>query len=307
MRTVRQTSGRRFLAPALLLMVILTACGSGNANATPTLGIDAIFTAAFQTIQAQEATQLALTPPTDIPSPSPFPTLPPPSPIPTISFASSTPLTGNPSACDNAVYVSDVSIPDGTTVKAGSSFTKTWRIYNGGTCSWTTSYRLAFDNGDSMGGSATLLPATVPAGSQTDISVVMTAPTTNGTFKGNWRMQNAGGLPFGNVIYVEIKVSDGSGTAVPTSASGMVTISGTFNVTDVTLEFSGISGSAPTVNYGTKSYNFIVAKGWSGTVTPKKGVYVFSPAAYSFTNVQADQTVSFVADDPTPTATVTPG
>jgi hypothetical protein len=286
-------------------MVILTACGSGNANATPTLGVDAIFTAAYQTIQAQEATQLALTPPTNTPSPSPFPTLPPPSPIATMSFASSTPLTSGSSACDNSAYMSDITIPDGTTIKAGEKFTKTWRLFNSGTCNWSTSYKLAFDSGDLMSGGATSLPAAVPSGSQVDISVVLTAPTYNGTFKGNWRMQNDKAQPFGNVIYVEVKVANGSGTAVPTSASGMVTISGTFNVNDATLEFSGITGSAPAVTYGAKSYNFTVAKGWSGTVTPKKGVYVFSPAAYSFTNVQADQTVSFNADDPTPTATET--
>ena len=112
----------------------------------------------------------------------------------TISFASSTPaIGGGVSSCDNSAFVSDVTIPDGTMIKPGEKFTKTWRMYNSGTCNWTTSYKIAFDSGDAMGGATTVLPAQVNSGSQMDISVAMMAPTFNGTFKGNWRMQNATG------------------------------------------------------------------------------------------------------------------
>ncbi|MFH1185963.1 MAG: NBR1-Ig-like domain-containing protein [Chloroflexota bacterium] len=303
MRITQESLGRQFLVPSLLLVVMLTACGSGNADATPTLGVDAIFTAAAQTIEAQQATELALTPPTNTPAPSPFPTLPPPSPVATFAFASSTPLTGGASLCDNSAYVADVSIPDGTTIKAGEKFTKTWRIYNSGSCAWTTAYKLVFDSGDAMGGATTLIPAAVPAGQQTDISVAMTAPTTNGTFKGNWRMQNDKGLSFGNVIYVEIKVGSGSGTAAPTSASGTITISGTLNVGEVTISFSSAS-STPTVTYTSGGYSFTVPSGWSGTITPSKGNsgnWSFDPSSWTFTNVTSDQTRNFTAVSVTPT------
>src|SRR5512143_478849 len=184
MRNMNNSLGRRFLVPSLLLVLVLTACGGSKADATPTLSVDAIFTAAFQTLEAQQATQLALTPPTSTPSPSPFPTLPPPSPIATVAFGSSTPsLGGGATACDKASFVSDVTIPDGTVIKPGEKFTKTWRIYNSGTCNWSTSYKWVFVSGDAMGGSSLALPAAVTSGSQTDISVVLTAPSTNGTFK----------------------------------------------------------------------------------------------------------------------------
>ncbi|HEY5981920.1 MAG TPA: NBR1-Ig-like domain-containing protein [Anaerolineales bacterium] len=284
MRTTMNSIGRRLLVPSLLLVLVLSACGSADANATPTMGVDAIFTAAYQTIQAQEATQLALTPPTSTPSPSPFPTLPPPSPLPTTSFASATPpIGGVGSACDNATYVSDVSIPDGTTIKPGENFTKTWRLYNSGSCAWSTSYKLAFDSGDVMGGAATLLSASVPSGSQTDISVKMTAPLTNGTFKGNWRMQNATGVAFGNVVYVEIKV--GGGTPVPTGQAGTYTITGTINgdTSNVTFSFTNAT-STPTVVIEGNAYYFNVPSGWSGTVQPIKGNgtgWYFAPKTYS--------------------------
>jgi len=310
MRIRRKSLGRQFLLPSLLLMVVLTACGSGNANATPTLGVDAIFTAAYQTIQAQEATQLALTPPTNTPSPSPFPTLPPPSPIATISFASSTPLTGGSSACDNSAYMSDITIPDGTTIKAGEKFTKTWRLFNSGTCNWSTSYKLAFDSGDLMSGGATSLPAAVPSGSQVDISVVLTAPTSNGTFKGNWRMQNASGVGFGNVVYVEIKVGSGSGVTVTpgpsptggptaTSSGTSYTISGNAGVgSGVTVTCVG-DGPKPIVNATVNNngdYSCTVPIHWRGYVEPLKPGWNFTPPQSElFDDVLQNQVYNFIA------------
>ncbi|HSR20131.1 MAG TPA: NBR1-Ig-like domain-containing protein, partial [Anaerolineales bacterium] len=138
MRTTFKTSKRLWLTASLLLAVPLAACGTSDADATPTLSIDAVFTAAAQTLQAQQATQLALTPPTNTPSPSPFPTLPPASPLAPIGIVSSTPPAGGAAGCNNAAFVSDVTIPDGTILKPGEKFTKTWRIYNSGSCSWTT-------------------------------------------------------------------------------------------------------------------------------------------------------------------------
>ena len=55
-------------------------------------------------------------------------------------------------ACDWAQFVADVTVPDGTTFAANQTFTKTWRLKNIGFCTWTTSYALVFDSGNSMGG-----------------------------------------------------------------------------------------------------------------------------------------------------------
>jgi hypothetical protein len=267
--------------------------------------VDQIFTAAAQTLQAQQATALALTPPTDTPSPVPSPTIPPPSPAATFSFASSTPGGGGASQCDNAAFVSDVTIPDGTVIKAGENFTKTWRIFNSGTCNWTTGYKLAFASGDSMGGASAVLAAQVNSGSQADISVSMTAPSFNGTFKGNWRMQNATGQPFGNVVYVEIKVTNGTGTAPATASATEVTIAGNAGIGDLTITYTGTGGSASgsVQDDGAGHFSFKVAKGWSGTITPSKGTWIFSPASYSFSNLQSDPPSSNFTVTEAPTAT----
>jgi hypothetical protein len=52
-----------------------------------------------------------------------------------------------PSSCDKAQFITDVTVPDGTTFPAGTTFTKTWRLKNVGSCTWTTSYQLVFYSG----------------------------------------------------------------------------------------------------------------------------------------------------------------
>ncbi len=208
MHTRKRRIGPLGLVLCTLTVVSLTACGAKAADSTPTPGVEEIFTAAYVTFQAQQATELASTPPTPLPSPTLFPTLPPPSPVATIGGAPT--LSGGGGACNSATYVKDVTIPDNTVVDAGSSFDKTWELLNDGTCEWSTSYKLAFSDGDQMSGADTNIAVPVPVGAVADITVHMVAPSDAGTYKGNWQMQNDQGLSFGNVIYVQIQVGQQS-------------------------------------------------------------------------------------------------
>ncbi len=205
-------------ALAMLLALTLSACGSGKADATPTMSVDAIYTAAFQTFSAQQATQLALTPPTATPSPTLFPTLPPPTASTTFPFGSPTSAGSGVQGCDSSVYVNDVTVPDGTTMSPGKSFVKTWLVLNNGSCTWTTSYKLSFASGEQMNGASVAVPSSVPAGQQVQLSVNLTAPSTAGDFTGWWRLQNDKGQYFGNAFSVVIKVS-GSTTNTPSSST----------------------------------------------------------------------------------------
>ena len=194
---------------AALLSLTLSACGSANADATPTMSVDAIYTAAFQTFTAQQATQLALTPPT--PTDTPFPTLAQPTFSTNLTFGTPTTSAGGTAlGCDNSVYVADVTIPDKTVMSPGKSFTKTWRVMNNGTCAWSTDYKLAFTDGEAMGGTSVPVPSSVPVGQQVEISVKLTAPANDGDYTGGWRLQNPQGQFFGNRITVVIKVGSGS-------------------------------------------------------------------------------------------------
>ncbi len=112
-----------------------------------------------------------------------------PGPIPTILPSS---------ACDRALFLSDVTIPDGTAIAASTPFVKTWLLKNNGTCTWTTGYALIFASGDPMGAPAVInLPTAVAPGAQINLSVTMTAPTIAGHYRGYWRLRNATGTPFG--------------------------------------------------------------------------------------------------------------
>jgi Ig-like domain-containing protein len=116
--------------------------------------------------------------------------------------------------CDWASFVMDVTIPDGTIVAPNTPLTKTWRLKNIGTCTWTTAYALQFVSGDQMSAPASVnLPSTVTPGQTVDVSVQLVAPATPGHFRGNWMLKNAAGATFGigstanSVFWVDINVS----------------------------------------------------------------------------------------------------
>ena len=89
-------------------------------------------------------------------------------------------------------------MPDGTTFAPGTSFTKTWRFKNVGTCTWSTSYAVVFDSGDKMGGPDLVnMPKTVAPGQTVDVSVSLTAPDAAASYRGYWKFQNASGVRFG--------------------------------------------------------------------------------------------------------------
>ncbi len=106
----------------------------------------------------------------------------------------------------NAAYVADLTVPDDTQMSPGESFVKTWRLRNSGTCDWGPGFRLVFVGGDQMGAPASVDVPPTAAGSTVDINVPMQAPSSPGTYRGDWRMQSDTGLAFGSRIYVQIVV-----------------------------------------------------------------------------------------------------
>ncbi len=201
----------RLITIVLLLTLFLSACNLPASTEEPE-GPGAILTAAAQTVEAN-LTQLAIQ---NTPTVSIQPTSTPAvatatsavlSPAVPSSTSGALPATAG-SDCDDADFVADVTIPDGTVMDAGESFTKTWRLKNAGTCSWTTSYSVIFSDGDSMGGPATqAFTTTVNPGQTVDISIDLKAPSTPGNYTGYWQLRNAAGVTFAT-FYVEIKVSE---------------------------------------------------------------------------------------------------
>ena len=106
--------------------------------------------------------------------------------------------TSPPIPCDWVAFVKDVTVLDGTSFKPDQDFTKTWRLKNIGTCTWTKAYALVFLSGDRMtGDKVTQLKANVAPGQTVDISIELTAPVELGKSTGYWALRNPSGINFG--------------------------------------------------------------------------------------------------------------
>ena len=212
---------KRGITPTLLILtaigsLLLSACGAeGTATPSAENAVDLLYTAAAMTLTSSLPAPVATSTPTLPATLTPWPTqntftlLATSTPSYTYNVSSST-------TCDNSAYVSDVTIPDGTEIAAGESFTKTWAILNTGTCTWTTDYSIGFYSGNDLDGSATALTESVAPNETVYISVDMVAPSTTGSYTGYWRMHNASDTDFGASVYVMITVTTAY-TSTPTA------------------------------------------------------------------------------------------
>ncbi len=199
-------------AGVFVLMLFLAGCNLPRPDATAEATSDPIGTAAAQTVAAlstQLMPRVTITPPdlatqdiltaTATLQPTAGPT------------TESTPAK----PCDRGEFVADVTVNDGDDFKPGETFTKTWRLKNTGSCTWTTSYRVIFDSGNALGAPASFnLPVSVSPDGIVDISVQMKAPDVVKAYDSYWKLQNASGVPFGlgenaqKSFWVKIEVVD---------------------------------------------------------------------------------------------------
>ncbi len=110
-------------------------------------------------------------------------------------------------------FVRDVSVNDGDAFQPEAAFTKTWRLKNIGTCTWTPDYDLVFVGGDRMDGQTVIsLDQNVRPGEIVDISVDLVAPSDPGDYLSRWQLRDADGKLFGigddqdQPFWVSIKV-----------------------------------------------------------------------------------------------------
>jgi hypothetical protein len=199
---------------SLALGLILACAPFAPATPQPAATLNALYTSAAETLQAL-STQAAITLTSQPPEPSATATLsiPPSSPT-TFPTFTSVPTLQPITRCDAASFITDVTYPDGSIVTRGSTFTKTWRVRNTGTCTWTTSYALVWDSGERFGSPIVIpLPANVAPGQTIDLSIQLTAPNASGRYRGDWKLRNGSGVLFGigasgaSTIYVDVNVA----------------------------------------------------------------------------------------------------
>jgi len=203
----------------IFLVTILSACG-GNAIATQNEDwVSVAYTDAAMTLGAQMQTSTPLATATLFPTAIPTLYVPPTFAevlSPTAQSVTSYTSYSTANGCNDAIYVSDVTIPDGTVLAPGESLTKTWEFQNTGTCDWNEDFLITFVSGTDMDGETTEIDQDVLTGSAGDISVYLTTPDTEGTYVGYWRLADSDGNAFGQSVYVMIVVSDDAATVTPT-------------------------------------------------------------------------------------------
>ncbi len=216
----------------LVLSIFLTGCGL-NGSSISSLNMDRTIAAAVLT---RVAGLPSFTPiPTSTPEP-PTATATPRAPTTTqtpqisLSPTGDTPypyISWTPSGCDKSAFLADLDITDYSFVYPGTNFTKTWRIKNIGTCTWTTKYQFQYISGNPMGADTIYLPKSVAPGDTIDISLNMKAPDIDEDYRNYWKLRNAAGQIFGTTFYVAIEVSKIRVTITPsatkTPTSGLPT------------------------------------------------------------------------------------
>ena len=209
-----------------LLATALAACNIGK-SPEPTADVNALYTAAAETLIAQfggQQTQTAQAiPPTLEASPTPLAS---PSPLPTFGLPGLTPLgTLNPGAtplptlagpgaqsfpvgCNDAKFIGET-VPDKTKIDAQKDFKKAWSMLNVGTCTWDEGYTFSFKSGERLSGNDVKIiqekDFTKPGESQAFV-VTLKAPNKVGDFIGYWQMRDDAGVWFGSLVSVYIIV-----------------------------------------------------------------------------------------------------
>ncbi|MFM8875903.1 MAG: NBR1-Ig-like domain-containing protein [Anaerolineae bacterium] len=187
--------------------LLVTACGGNSENPEAI-----IQTSVAETVAAQTPIVITETPAATLfPSKTPFasPTLG--TPIALVS-----PTTGasiGKVECAKA-SLQDETIVDGKIFKPGEEFIKTWYIKNESTCVWDTTYKIVFWSGDILGGGYYYqLPQVTAPGQTIPVSLVLTAPSTPGYYRSEWKLQTPDNIPYGvgayqSAFYTEIEVAN---------------------------------------------------------------------------------------------------
>src|SRR5215211_7557982 len=210
-----------FMVTALISLA-LSACSGGTATEPPasTATEPEAATALVSITEPPATTEAAITA-----SDTAAVTDTPATPI-TATPTVGTPIPTNPADCTNsALFVTDVTIPDNTNMVGGTTFTKTWRISNNGTCVWGPTYTLTHYSNERLGAPLSVPLGLTYPGQTLDISVELTAPNTTGTHRGNFVIENPQGLIMkiadDSRLWVIINVTSVSAATVAVSATAI--------------------------------------------------------------------------------------
>lgn len=187
-----------------LCSLLFVACGTSASATVPVTEIPVI-----STPTSNELATLAPSPtPTDPVADSATPS---PTPVDVAAIPSPTALPVQ-DCIDKAAFSADVTIPDGVVLKMEEQFTKTWRVRNEGTCTWS-GYELVYAGGDALNGAMSNPMPEIKPGEYGNISVDLKAPKRAGGLMSYWLFKNTAGKTFGvgaegdGMLWVQITVA----------------------------------------------------------------------------------------------------
>jgi hypothetical protein len=215
-------------------------------------------------------------------APGPAPTVAPtlaPTAVPTVVVP-----TPGPGPCsNNAAFIADVTVPDGTSFQPNQQFNKIWRVQNVGSCTWNPKYQLVFTGGEQMTNlTQVAVPSNIAPGQTVDLLIAMTAPAIGGTHTGQWQLHGEEGARFGPVLTVKINTIvpvPPPQAAITSPGAGFQFAAGTV----IRITFQGV-GNTELSSVSLYINNTLVSKATSRT--PSRiitGVYDWQPGVGNYT------------------------
>jgi len=193
--------------------------------------------------------------------------------------------TGDEIGDDVAEFIADITIPDYSEFKAGETITKTWRVRNAGTTTWSTDYTVVFEKGEKLGAPTSInLPKSVGPNQFVDISIDFEVPSAAGEYSSYWNLKNPDGQKVGVaeegkyftmfMIIRSVDETDDGGT----STSGGITGGAKITNATVSVDKANYSGSCP----AQLTFTYTVTTSKAGKVNFNLKFNVISPSGYVF-------------------------
>ena len=199
----------------MALCLALTGCGAPTAHPAATDASETVVSPTPPVLPVVTSTPIP--PPTDEPTAT-LEEAAAGSDTPSVSLATAAPSPTPAGPCaNNAHFVADVTVPDGTQYLPGQPIDKQWRVQNTGTCDWDADYRLVLVSGNAMGAPSEVALYPAKAGSEAILELNMIAPPDPGSYTGRWQARSPSAKLFGDRVFVTINVIDITATVTITA------------------------------------------------------------------------------------------
>ena len=116
---------------------------------------------------------------------------------------------------EEARFIEDLTIPDGSVVLPGETLDKRWSVQNNGSCDWGPGYQLVRLGEDPLVGPNELALYPARAGGLAVWQVILTAPLDIGDYISRWQARSPDETLFGDIVYILVVVA--LPTPIPTS------------------------------------------------------------------------------------------